>query len=382
MNVNIEQISILMVFFEGLLSFFSPCVVPLLPLYMGYLSGNAKTVLSDGKIIYNRKVVLIQTLSFMAGISLSFVILGLAFTTIGQLLEDYEVFFQIVAGLLIIILGLYQLGLLKIPFLNQEKRLNVDLPIEKMNPFVAFALGFLFSFTWTPCVGPTLTSILLLTSTSSVGYLYVFVYAVGFVVPFLLLGLFTSQVLNFLKDRKKVLPTVVKVGAIILIVMGCYSLYQGVTKYIQLQKIDESVDGFGQFPQFTLETIDGKAYALEDYKGKVIVMNFWTTWCGYCQIEVEELEAIHKMKDKDVQILSILVVTDETDQEIAQFLKEKDLSYPVLIDRGGILAYQYGVNSYPRSFVITDKYTMLGYIPGYVTKDVFLDAIEEAKLAK
>lgn len=380
MNLDMEQLSIVAVLLEGLLSFFSPCVVPLLPLYMGYLSGNAKTVLSDGKIVYNRGVVLLQTLCFMAGISLSFVILGLAFTSLGQLLEDYEVIFQIVAGVMIIVLGLYQLGILKLNFLNQEKRINVDLPVDKMNPFIAFLLGFLFSFTWTPCVSPALTSILLLTSTSSIGYLYVLVYAIGFVVPFLLLGLFTSQVLNFLKDRKKVLPTVVKIGAIILLVMGSYSLYQGVQTYSKQQKAEQYSDA--SFPQFTLETLNGKEYSLYDYDGKVIFMNFWTTWCGYCQMEVEELKEIHNMNDKDLQILSILVVTDETEEELKAFLKEKDLPYPVLIDYNGVVASQYGVNSYPRSFVIKPNYEMLGYIPGYVSKDVLLDVIEQAKIVE
>ena len=378
MNFNFEQLSIVAVLLEGLLSFFSPCVVPLLPLYMGYLSGNAKTTLSDGKIVYNRKIVLIQTLAFMCGISLSFVILGLAFTSIGQLINGYEPVFQIVAGVLILVLGLYQLGILKLPFLNQEKRINVDLPLDKMNPLVAFVLGFLFSFTWTPCVGPALTSILLLTSTSSIGYLYVLVYAIGFVVPFLLLGLFTSQVLNFLKDRKKVLPTVVKIGAVILIVMGCYSLYQGVTNYQMQKQMREEAISQADFPQFTLSTIDGEEYALSDYVGKTIIMNFWTTWCGYCQYEIEELRELYEKNGNDVAIVSILVKGSETDEELKTFLEAKDLPYPVLIDDGTV-NYQYGVDSYPRSFVITPKYKMLGYIPGYVEYEVFLDVIEQAK---
>ena len=381
MNFNLEQLSIVAVLLEGLLSFFSPCVVPLLPLYMGYLSGNAKTTLSDGKIVYNRKIVLIQTLAFMCGISLSFVILGLAFTSIGQLIDGYEPIFQMVAGVLILVLGLYQLGILKLPFLNQEKRLNVDLPLDKMNPLVAFVLGFLFSFTWTPCVGPALTSILLLTSTSSIGYLYVLVYAVGFVVPFLLLGLFTSQVLNFLKDRKKVLPAVVKIGAVILVVMGCYSLYQGVTNYQMQKQMREEAISQADFPQFTLSTIDGEEHSLSDNVGKTIVMNFWTTWCGYCQYEVEELRELYEKNGKDVAIVSILVRGSETDEELRTFLEAKDLPYPVLID-DGTLNYQYGVDSYPRSFVITPKYKMLGYIPGYVEYEYFLDAIEQAKAAE
>ncbi|MDD6467367.1 MAG: cytochrome c biogenesis protein CcdA [Erysipelotrichaceae bacterium] len=378
MGIQLEQISIVMVLIEGVVSFFSPCVVPLLPLYMGYLSSNAKTTLSDGRIIYNRRIVLIQTICFVGGISLSFVILGLAFTSLGQFIESYQAVFQIIAGILILVLGLYQLGFLNLSFLNQEKRLSIQLPLERMNPILAFVLGFLFSFTWTPCVGPALTSILLLTSTSSVGYLYVLVYAIGFVIPFLILGLFTSQVLNFLKDRKRVLPMIVKIGAVLLLVIGSYSLYQGIQNWNHQKPVDEPIEQ-ETFPNIVLSNMEGKKYQLSDYKGKVIFLNFWATWCGYCQQELVHLEELYQMQDPEVQLITVLVVTNETEQEIKDFLGNKEMSFPVLIDWEGEYAMQYGVNSFPRSFLITKDYEMLGYIPGYVDLETLLQVIEQAK---
>lgn len=378
--IDTNNLSIVMVFMEGLLSFFSPCVVPLLPLYFGYLSGNAKTTLADGRIIYARRKVMVQTISFILGISSSFLLLGLAFTAVGKVIQGYEAVFQIIVGVLILVLGIYQLGIVKIPFLNKERRLQVDLPLQKMNPFIAFALGFLFSFTWTPCVGPALTSILLLVSTSSAGYLYVLVYALGFVIPFIFLGLFTSQVLNFLKDKKQLLPMVVKIGAILLLVIGSYSLYEGIhaMKTAEQPPRDSSQEE-GLFPNIELADIDGTVYKLSDYKGKVIFLNFWTTWCGYCQMEVEHLEQLYQMQDSEVQVLTVLVVTNETEEEVREFLNSKDLSFPVLIDWNSSFAMQYGVNSFPMSFLVTKEYKMLGYLPGYVELPGLLDVIQQAK---
>ncbi|MCF0111777.1 MAG: redoxin domain-containing protein, partial [Erysipelotrichaceae bacterium] len=286
---NPSEVSFLLVLAEGLASFFSPCVIPLLPLYIGYLSGNARMVKEDGTVEYNRKKVFFQTVCFVLGISFSFLILGLTFTAIGQALQKYKVYFQLVAGILIIVLGLFQLGVFKSNFLSKERRLNVNTD-KPMGPWMAFVLGFLFSFTWTPCVGPALTSILLLVSTTSGGYWYVLVYAIGFVGPFLLLGLFTSEVLNFLKRKRNLLPVVVKIGAVILLIMGVYSIYQGIDALTNPPvEEEESV-----LPQFTLPDINGKQHALSDYKGKVIFLNFFTTWCGYCQQEIIHLDEVNK----------------------------------------------------------------------------------------
>jgi len=366
--VNINNVSVLMVFVEGLISFFSPCVVPLLPLYIGYLSGNATSVNEAGETIYERKKVLFQTICFVLGISCSFIILGLAFTSFGKLLAGYQSAFQIVAGILIIVLGLFQLGIFKIGFMNQEYRLPFKINANKMNPLVAFVLGFLFSFTWTPCVGPALSSILLLVSTSQTGILFVLVYALGFVLPFLLLGLFTTQVLNFLKKNKNLIPTIVKIGAVILICIGVYSTYQGIVSSSKTQ--GNTTDGKIVMPNVMLKDVDGNLYQMEDYKGKPLIVSFMTTWCQYCKQEMAVFEEINVNRD-DVQIITILVVRDETKEEVQQFIDNYGGTFPILIDVNGEVAVEFGVSSYPKSFVVSKEFEVLGYIPGYLPIEEF-----------
>ena len=365
--VNINNVSVLMVFVEGLISFFSPCVVPLLPLYIGYLSGNATSVNEAGETIYERKKVLFQTICFVLGISCSFIILGLAFTSFGKLLAGYQSAFQIVAGILIIVLGLFQLGIFKIGFMNQEYRLPFKINANKMNPLVAFVLGFLFSFTWTPCVGPALSSILLLVSTSQTGILFVLVYALGFVLPFLLLGLFTTQVLNFLKKNKNLIPTIVKIGAVILICIGVYSTYQGIVSSSKTQ--GNTTDGKIVMPNVMLKDVDGNLYQMEDYKGKPLIVSFMTTWCQYCKQEMAVFEEINQ--SSDVQIITILVVRDETKEEVQQFIDNYGGTFPILIDVNGEVAVEFGVSSYPKSFVVSKDFEVLGYIPGYLPIEEF-----------
>lgn len=380
--MNPDNLSFLLVLSEGVLSFFSPCVIPLLPLYIGYLSSNAKTTLSNGQIIYDRKKVMLQTLCFVLGISFSFLLLGLTFTALGQALKQYRAQFQIVAGLLIILLGLFQLGVWQSRFLSRERKLPFRVDVGHMNAGVAFVLGFLFSFTWTPCIGPALSSILLLVSTSSGGYWYVLLYAIGFVVPFLLLGVFTAQVLNFLKDRKKVLPMVVKIGAVILLAMGAYSVYEG--GRMLLAKQEQPADDDTQteeiaYPIFTLPDVNGKMYSLRDYQGKVIIVNFFASWCGYCQEELETLREIASAGDEDVQIIGVLVVTTEQEEQIRAYLQEKNLPYPVLIDQGGMIASAYYVTGYPTTYVVSSAFELVGYVPGMVNREVLEQTIDNAK---
>ena len=163
MDFLIQGVTVLL---EGIISFFSPCVIPLLPLYMGYLAGNAKEKTKDGKIIYKRKKVFLYTLFFVLGISMSFFILGLSFTTLGSFFKEYKTIIAIIGGIIIVILGLFQLKIIKFKSLQKEKKLNININPNKMNPIVAFVMGFLFSFAWTPCVGPALSSVLIMASSA------------------------------------------------------------------------------------------------------------------------------------------------------------------------------------------------------------------------
>lgn len=217
------NISFLLVFMEGLLSFFSPCVLPLIPVYISYLAGNGKIIGDDGTIYYKRKKVLINTLFFTAGISSVFFLLGLSFSALGTFFNQHRVLFSRIGGSIIIIMGLVQLDIIRLDFLKMEKRFHLELETGKMNPLVAYVMGFTFSFAWTPCVGPALSSVLILASStgnSLMGSMLVLVYSLGFVIPFIILGMFTSEALNFFREKRKLVKYTIKAGGIILIIIG------------------------------------------------------------------------------------------------------------------------------------------------------------------
>lgn len=217
------NLSFLLIFLEGFLSFFSPCVLPLIPVYISYLAGNGKKVSLDGTVVYERKKVLLNTLFFVGGISSVFFLLGLSFSALGTFFNHNKVMFGRIGGMLIMIMGLVQLDLIHINFLKMEKRIHLELDAEKISPIVAYVMGFTFSFAWTPCVGPALSSVLIAASNASnvfAGNMMVLIYALGFIIPFIILGMFTSEALNFFKEKRNLVKYTIKAGGVILIIIG------------------------------------------------------------------------------------------------------------------------------------------------------------------
>ena len=188
------SVSALTVFFQGLLSFFSPCVLPLVPLYLSYLAGGAPEAALDKAA---RRRTLLNTFFFVLGISFAFFLLGMGFTALGQFFSRYRTAFTVAGGIVVLLMGVWQLFFGGIS--TKELRLPFRLDKWAMGPIPALVMGFTFSFAWTPCVGPTLTSVLLLAGSSDsrvLGFVLIGVYTLGFVLPFLLVGLFTGQMLR------------------------------------------------------------------------------------------------------------------------------------------------------------------------------------------
>ena len=222
MGFTVEtSVSALAVFFQGLLSFFSPCVLPLIPLYLGYLAGGASAEdLTDRQ---RRRLTLRNTLFFILGISFAFFVLGLGFTQLGRFFTGNRALAARIGGILVVLLGLVQLGFLESRFMQREWRLPFDPKKWGTSPLAALVLGFTFSFAWTPCVGPALTSVLLMAAsaaTRGLGFVLIGVYTLGFVLPFLAVGLFTSQVLAFFKRHTGWLKWTARAGGVLLILMG------------------------------------------------------------------------------------------------------------------------------------------------------------------
>ena len=199
----------------GLISFLSPCVLPLIPGYISYISGS-----SLNELIEKKNVNLFPIILFTIGFSIVFIIFGAASTFLGKVLLQNSYELRIIAGLVIIILSLHIIGVFNLKFLNYEKRIQTNISKNLFSPIL---IGMAFAFGWTPCIGPILGSILVLASTEESlgqGILLLSFYSIGLAVPFILSGYLIQKFLIFSKNFKNNINKVSKIGGVILLLTG------------------------------------------------------------------------------------------------------------------------------------------------------------------
>lgn len=464
MGFTVETgISAAAVFVQGLLSFFSPCVLPLVPLYLSYLAGGLNLAaesennqsgvmpgISEKRGKGGKRLRLfLRVLCFTVGISGAFFVLGLGASAAGSFFREQRMLFARIGGILIILFGLYQIGVFgSSRLLGKEHRIPLRLEKMTMSPVTALIMGFTFSFAWTPCVGPALTSVLLMAGsaqTSFKGFLLIGVYTLGFILPFLAAGIFTAQLLGFFRKHMKVVRYTVKIGGAIMIVMGVL-MFTGkmndITGYLSAFQSSEDVgdddsdgedttdaegtgtegsgdsgekertgseDGDGAdsgsggtdsdedaedgdalaipAPGYDMELTDqfGEVHTLSEYKGKVIFLNFWATWCGPCRNEMPDIQKLYeeysaKGEDAEAVILGIAgpeIGQEGTREEIADFMDENGYTYPVLMDETGELFSQYGISAFPTTFMIDREGNVYGYVTGQMTEDIMRSIIDQ-----
>lgn len=397
----LENLNIVIVFIEGLLSFFSPCVLPMLPIYMGYLAGNAGD--EDGK--KKQRNVFFFTLCFIAGIFTAILLLNFSFSFLRLFFQDNQVLFGRIGGVLIICLGIYQLGLIKFKFLEKTMHIQVKLQKKRMSVWLAFFMGFTFSFAWTPCIGPALSSILILAGNANsvwVSYGLVVVYALGFVIPFLILGMFTTKALTFIKNHQSFMKYTVKIGAILLIAVGLLmvsgnigiiggssippvSEEQGTTdKEENTEDTDKNTGEQAKqaAPKIELENQDGSIYKLTDAKGKVVFINFWGTWCPQCKLELPEIQKLYETHKDSKEVEVISVVLPDQGKEVSKegviaFMEENGYDFPVLFDTTGSVFSQYGIRAFPTTFMIDKKGSIYGYLEGRIEFNMMQEIINK-----
>ena len=373
-------ISAVTVFLQGLLSVFSPCVLPLIPLYIGYLAGGTAAVQPDGTIRYPRRRVLVNTLFFVLGISFAFFLLGMGFTALGRFFSGNRTLFTRCSGVLILVFGLYQLGIFgRSSAMDSEHRFHLPLNRLAMNPLTALLLGFTFSFAWTPCVGPALSGVLLMASSAPErGFLLIGVYTLGFVIPFLLVGLFTGTVLDLFKKYHNVVRYTTRIGAVLLILMGLMTLtgFTGRLSGVLSQTGGSPSASSGAAPQvtatpapteepetdpdaipapdFTLVDQYGEEHTLSEYRGKTVFLNFWATWCGPANpSSAENPRAV-----------------DGSIDEVSGFLSDNGYTFPVVMDTTGDVLSAYGISAFPTTFMIDTEGNVFGYVTGQLTADM------------
>lgn len=390
-----EKLNLIVVFVEGVLSFFSPCILPILPIYLSILSNSSIESLKEDKSNFIHSLLFKNTLFFALGISLTLFILGSSVNALKSFFDTNKDLIMIFGGLIIIFMGLFYMGVIKSSLLNREKRFNIN--TKQINPISAFLFGFTFSFGWTPCIGPILTSVLIMSSSANnigTSNLLMIVYTIGFILPFILASLFYNKLFKTFDKMKNYMGLIKKIGGIILILSGLIMFINGsfgVYKHLNdsnnsnsnSQSIDkENKDEKIMSIDFTLYDQNGKEHKLSDYKGKTVFLNFWATWCPPCKAEMPYIEQLYKeynKNNKDVVILGVAspnLDREGSKEDIIEFLQQEKYTFPVVMDNNGELAYQYGISAYPTTFIIDKEGYITQYVPGAMDKQTMKYLIE------
>lgn len=217
-----EAASILFVFFEGIAAFVSPCILPMLPVYLIYLAGDQNDLHTSHKLRHRMK----NTCGFVLGFTVLFVLMGAGATVIGSIFQSHKLLIQRISGAIMIIFGLHYAGVLKIGFLNQARRIEVS--TDKLHFFSAVLFGAAFSLGWTPCLGTFLGSALVLAGNAQTvwkGMFLLFMFALGLGIPFLVVSVLYEKItplLNFMKSHSK---TVSVVSGVLLVMVGIALLF-------------------------------------------------------------------------------------------------------------------------------------------------------------
>jgi cytochrome c-type biogenesis protein len=363
-----SNITIPIAFIAGIASFLSPCVLPLVPGYVSLISGVSIDSLKggdDGSRSIARRAVILNSLAFNVGLSVIFLSLGTLAGLIGASIISNP-WVRIIGGVIIIGFGLQLIGILKIGLLYKDTRMFSQ---QKPRGLLgSLTLGMAFAAGWTPCIGPILGGIIGLAATSGgwrSGLLLSSFYAAGLAVPFLITGMSINFFLNFYSKFRRHLHKVEVASGIVLILIGMLIMSNrtmalasssalawipNVEGWVERwsRAVDKnagpagpatgekaSVENAGTkyepAPDIELQTLDGKPFRLRELRGRVVMLNFWATWCLPCKNEIPELNAMQR--DLQSQGLQIIGASwDDTAQGIKEYQKDiQKLDYDVVI---------------------------------------------------
>ncbi|MBC8031934.1 MAG: redoxin domain-containing protein [Pyrinomonadaceae bacterium] len=369
MESNITPFTIGISFLAGIVSFLSPCVLPLVPGYISLISGVSVDQLKEG--VNSRKAVILNSLAFNAGISIIFVALGTTAGLVGAAVLSNP-WVRIIGGLVIIAFGLQLIGLLKISALYKDTRFFSD---EKPRGMLgSLTLGFAFAAGWTPCIGPILGGIIGLAATSGgwrSGLVLSCFYSAGLAVPFLLTGLGINKFLSFYGSFRKHLHKVEVFSGVILIVIGLLVMTNRVTVLASswlasvLPNLESKLKlgeptGKGApasnvanaklAPDVQFAKLDGSQLRLVDLRGRVVVLNFWATWCIPCRAEIPALNAMQKAMDAE-GLTVVGVSYDDTPDLIQSFQEDLKMDYTV-VTGGQAVGAQLPAFSLPTTYIV------------------------------
>ena len=367
------NITIGIAFLAGLASFLSPCVLPLVPGYLSLISGVSVDRLKQQRDDRSSvRWVILNSVAFNAGLSLIFVSLGAAAGFVGASVLSSP-WLRVLGGAVIIAFGLQMIGLLKLKTLYKDTRFFSNEKPRGVSG--SLLLGVAFAAGWTPCIGPILGGIIGLAATSGgwkSGLVLSSFYSAGLAVPFLLTGLGLNQFLSFYAKFRRHLHKVEVVSGVMLILIGSTiasgygtrlassrlaSLLPNLESRIKVKNdpaTNSAVSETGPSelaPQVELSSLEGQRLKLSDFHGRVVLLNFWATWCGPCRAEVPELNKLQR----DFQASGLAVVGvawDDSAAGVREFQKEIRQDYTVLLGGEDAQDKFEAIRSLPSTYVI------------------------------
>ena len=343
-------------FAAGILSFLSPCVLPLVPGYISLISGVSVDRLKE-ETTSSRRAVILNSLAFNAGLSVIFLILGTTAGLVGAAITSNP-WVRIIGGIVIIAFGLQLIGLLKIGALYKDTRVfSSDKPRGLLG---SATLGMAFAAGWTPCIGPILGGIIGLAATSGgwrSGLVLSAFYSAGLAVPFLITGLAINQFLGFYRNFRKHLHKVEVVSGVVLIFVGLLVMTGQSTLLVSSRFVAwipnlENLLSLGSTPapptpatpdskfepapDVQFQTLAGQPFRLKELEGQVVLLNFWATWCLPCREEIPELNALQS--ELQAQGLRIVGASLEDSIEGVNAYQEEvaKFGYQVLVGDSGL----------------------------------------------
>ncbi len=406
MNLSTFALQGMTTFLEGLMTFISPCVLPLLPVYVLYFTGGREKN-SAGRTLG-------RALCFVAGFTAVFVLLGVFAGSLGALLIRWQTAVNIFMGVIMVIFGMHYAGWLKFGLLSRT--LKPGARIEPKGYASCVLLGAVFAVGWSPCTGPLLGSALMMAAgQGSVlsGMALLLLYSLGLGVPFVLCALLIDQLKGMLAFIKRHYEMINRVCGLFLILVGLLmmsGLYARFSAWVSsaatstpaMEMTQEAMPEATAAPQatdapeaqkpaevagpvfrnmakdFTAYTDDGAAVSLKEMRGKPVVVNFFASWCGPCKYEMPYFEEFYIQYGDEVEFMMVNLCAfgNDTKDAAKKMVKEGGYTFPVYFDTEGDAALTYAVRSMPTTLFISAEGELKGQEIGMIDHETLKRTVE------
>ena len=410
MNGSLIVVQGMTTFLEGLITFISPCVLPMLPVYVLYFSG--------GRERTSAWRTLLRALCFVTGFTALFVTLGVFAGTLGALLIRWQTVVNIVMGMVMIVFGLQYAGWLRISLL--DRTMKPDVQIEPKGYGACLLLGAVFAAGWSPCAGPFLGSAMMLAAgQGSVlsGILLLLCYSLGLGVPFVLCALLLDRMKGAFALIKRHYARINRVCGIFLILVGLMmatGLYGKFSKFVAAMdmpiKLEQTTPALTVEPtpeitaapeatsvpqekkdaemvgpilrnmakDFTVYTDDGMTISLKEKRGKPVVVNFFASWCGPCKMEMPYFEEFYQLYGDQVEFMMVNLCAfgNDTKESAKQLVADGGYTFPVYFDTDGDAVLKYSIRSMPTTIFVSAEGELKGQKIGMIDRETLRKTVE------